>query len=200
MKKKTILIATHNRAKFAEIVHNIKNLPYDCVSLSDTGISYEVDETGTTFEENAILKAQQYSNLSGLLTLADDGGLMVDALHGEPGVYSSRYAGVNASDEEKIAFLLEKMKNVPLGQRKARFSCVIALAGPYGLIKTYEGSCSGHITLSAQGAVIKGFPYCRILALDGYGKTLAELTEQKIAYQAHRQIALEKLIHDLSGL
>ena len=106
------------------------DVPFDLVSLNDIGIDDEIEETGETFEENAALKAETYARLSGLPALADDSGLEVDALGGEPGVRSARYAGEDATDADRIAFLLQKLENVPQERWSARFRCVIALVWP----------------------------------------------------------------------
>ncbi|MBC8280275.1 MAG: non-canonical purine NTP pyrophosphatase [Chloroflexi bacterium] len=124
-----LLIATGNTGKMREYSELLADLPFELVSLKDLGITHEVDETGETFEENAWLKASEYAALSGLLTLADDSGLEVDALDGEPGVRSARYGGdACVSDNDRVNLLLENLKDVPWEERTARFRCVIAIA------------------------------------------------------------------------
>lgn len=196
-KKPILLIATHNKAKLRQMSQYLKDLPYQIVSLNDLGIDFDVEETGTTFAQNALLKATTYAKLSGLLTLADDSGLEVEALGGEPGIYSARYAGPNKTDEQKIDYLLDKIKEVPEGKRQARFSSAVALAWPDGTTKLYEGQSTGAITFTPRGASYKGFPYYRIYILDGYDKTLAELEDEGIPYTSHRQKALDLVIADL---
>ena len=127
MRPGRLLIATHNAGKLIELTGLLGDMPFDLVSLADAGIHHQVGETGETFEQNAALKAETYARLSGLPTLADDSGLEVDALDGEPGVRSSRYAGDNATDADRIAFLLRKLDNILAGDRTARFRCVIAV-------------------------------------------------------------------------
>ena len=128
-----ILIATGNPGKMQEYSELLAGLPYELVSLKDLCITHEVEETGKTFEENAWLKASEYASISGLLTLADDSGLEVDALAGQPGVRSARYGGDSCtSDEDRVALLLDNMKDVPWEERGARFQCVIAIAEPSG--------------------------------------------------------------------
>ena len=124
-----LLIATGNPGKMREYQDLLKEIPFKLVSLRDLGITHEVEETGETFEENAWLKASEYAAISGILTLADDSGLEVAALSGEPGVRSARYGGdSSASDQDRVALLLKNLENVPWEERSARFRCVIAVA------------------------------------------------------------------------
>ena len=128
-----LLIATGNPGKMREYASLLQRIPFELVSLRDLGITHEVEETGRTFEENAWLKASEYAAISGLLTLADDSGLEVDALSGEPGVRSARYGGDTCdSDEDRVELLLKNMKDVPREERGARFRCVIAIVLPEG--------------------------------------------------------------------
>src|SRR5512142_1195861 len=129
-----LLIATHNRGKLIEFQELLAGLPLALATLDDVGIREDVEETGTTFAGNARLKALAYARESDLLTLADDSGLEVDALGGEPGIYSKRYAGEDATDANRINFLLHRMKGVPVEARVARFRCAIALARPDGQV------------------------------------------------------------------
>jgi XTP/dITP diphosphohydrolase len=194
---KKLLIGTHNQAKFKQMKAALGDIPYECVSLSDMNISHEVDETGSTYYENAYLKATIYAQLSGLLTLADDSGLEIDALEGAPGVFSSRYAGANKTDEEKIAFILDKMKDVPEGNRQAKFCSVIVLATPDGQTKSYSGESTGFITTATRGPAQKGFPYYLIYALNPFGKTMAELHAAGILFESHRQKSLAQVKKEL---
>ena len=123
-----LLLATNNAGKVKEFRSLLQGIPFELVTPKDMGIDTEVEENGTTYEENARLKACALAKESGLLTLADDSGLEVDALNGEPGVMSARYAGKNASDAERVKYLLSKIKDVPKEKRTARFRCVIAIA------------------------------------------------------------------------
>ena len=124
-----LLVATRNAGKLRELTQLLGDVPCDLVSLDDVGIDHEVDETGSTFDENATLKAEAYCRLSGLITLADDSGLEVDALGGEPGVRSARYAGPDATDADRVAFLLAKLDRVRHSAAwSARFRCAIAIA------------------------------------------------------------------------
>ena len=139
-----LLIATHNAGKLAELRDLLRNAPYELVSLSDVGIEHDVEETGDTLEENAALKAATYARLAGMLTLADDSGLEVDALNGAPGVHSARYAGTDATDADRIAKLLDNLAAHPQPWT-ARFRCVIAIAAPGGSVELHSGACEGVI-------------------------------------------------------
>lgn len=178
MNTKKLLIATQNQAKFAEIKRLLGDIPYEIVSLTDLGISHDVEETGTTFEENAILKAKTYCTMTGLPSLADDSGLEVTALNGEPGIYTNRYAGEHATEEEKRLFLLNKMKDVPEGKRQAQFTVIMALAWPSGEVNLAQSQYKGSISLDIRGAPILKFPYRSIFVPEGSDKTLAELQER----------------------
>jgi XTP/dITP diphosphohydrolase len=135
----------------------LAGVSYQLVSIAEVGISAQIEETGTTFEENATLKAAGYATMASLITLADDSGLQVDALGGAPGVLSARYAGANASDAERLDYLLSKLKRVPWEKRTARFRCVIAIALPNGKIELCHGKCEGIITFEPKGT--SGFGY-----------------------------------------
>ncbi len=184
MPKPRLLIATHNRGKIREYKNLLEGIPFQLVGLDDVGISHDIEETGHTFSENAILKAQAYSRESGLPTLADDSGLEVDALSGEPGVYSSRYAGPDAGDPERIAFLLQKLAQSGSPLRTARFRCVIALAKPTGETVTAGGACEGVIIDTPRGS--GGFGYDPIFFLPDKGCTMAELPSAVKNQISHR--------------
>lgn len=200
MHKKYLLIATHNQAKLEEMRKLLVDFPYHLISLNDLTITHDVEETGTTFAENAALKAVTYARLSGLPALGDDGGLEVAALNGEPGVYSARYAGLGATDEQKVAYLLQKMKHIGIDERQAKFTNVLALASTDGVVSFYEGSIDGSVSLEARGTLVKGFPYRQIFVLSGYDKTLSELDEKNIVYESHRHRALKKLFEDKNSI
>ena len=169
-----LLLATSNQGKLCELKSLLCDLPYGLVTLSEVGIDIKVDEIGSSLEENARLKATILANKSQLLTLADDSGLEVDALGGQPGVLSSRYAGENASDSERINYLLSKLDGVSWEKRRARFKCVIAVAMPNGQVELCSGTCRGIITLEPKGD--NGFGYDPIFYLPELGKTIAELS------------------------
>ena len=158
--------------------------------MAEQGITAEVDETGGSFEENARLKATVLARESGLLTLADDSGLEVDALGGEPGPLSARYAGEDATDEDRINYLLAKLKDVPEEKRTARFRCVIAIAAPDGTVELCSGECRGFITTTPRGEY--GFGYDPVFYLPELGKTMAELPPEEKNRISHRAKAAEK--------
>lgn len=193
-----LLVATTNRGKVAEYRHLLEGLDVDLVTLDEAGISQEADESFLTFEENARSKALFYAGLSGLLTLADDSGLEVDALGGEPGVRSSRYAGDNADDSDRVNFLLEKLKGIPPKKRQARFKCVIAIASPGGDIKMVDGQCEGVIALEPRGE--NGFGYDPIFYLPQYNKTIAEVSPEIKNEISHRGRAARKARDILAAL
>ena len=165
-------------------------MPYHIVSLEDVNISEQVEETGASFEENAILKAKRYCDLSGLTTMADDSGLEVNALGGEPGVRSARYAGEDASDKERIDFLLKKIVDVTWEKRQAQFKCVIAIAYPDGKVQICQGQCSGILTFAPLGD--NGFGYDPIFYLPDLHKTMAELSMSEKNAISHRGLAAEE--------
>jgi XTP/dITP diphosphohydrolase len=180
-----LLIATYNPGKVKEYEELLAGLPLELTYPAQEGLHIEVAETGESFAENARLKAIAYARASGLLTLADDSGLEVDALGGEPGIRSARYAGKGASDEERYQLLLEKLQGVPREERTARFRCIIAVATPEGQIHTTEGTCEGIIAFEPKGE--HGFGYDPVFYLPKYGKTMAELppaTKNQISHRA----------------
>ena len=179
-----LLIATHNQVKFRELVALLAGTSYSLVSLADVCVEAEAPETGSTFEENASTKATVYGRLSGLPTLADDSGLEVDALGGEPGVMSSRYAGEGATDAQRIEFLLGKLSNVREPNRGARFRCVIALAWPGEGVNLYSGECRGRIAETPRGS--GGFGYDPVFLVEELGKSMADLTENEKNRVSHR--------------
>ena len=190
-----LLLATTNAGKLAELSELLADAPRVLVSLADVGIDREVDEPGETLEENAAHKARSYARLSGLPTLADDSGLEVDALGGEPGVRSSRYAGPGATDADRIAFLLGKLQNIPQERWTARFRCVMALAEPGRPLALFAGRCEGRIVAVPRGA--NGFGYDPIFLVDGAGRTMAELTSAEKNRVSHRAQAARKAVEAL---
>ncbi len=167
-------------------------------TLSEQGIKEEVEESGSTMEQNAVHKAVTYASLSGLVTLADDSGLEVDALDGEPGPLSRRYAGEGVSDRERNDFLLAKLRDVPWEQRRARFRCVIAIAVPEGNIAISEGVCEGFIAFEARGE--GGFGYDPIFYVPELDKHMAELTLEEKNRVSHRAKAAQQARHILERL
>ena len=168
--------------------------------LSDLGVELlpmedfnlpPIEEEGETFEENASKKALTVSSLTGLPAIADDSGLVIEALGGEPGVRSARFAGENASDADRIAKLLSLLEGVPFEGRKAKFVCVIALANPEGEVKLFKGECQGYISTEPRGE--EGFGYDPVFIVPRYGRTFAELGLEVKNRISHRAKALEKL-------
>lgn len=193
-----LLIATTNPGKLTEIKQFLSGLPVDLVSLKDVGISDSVEETGATFEENAILKAKHYAKESGLMTLADDGGFEIDALGGEPGVKSHRwaYGDCDSTDEELITYTFERMKDVPENNRGAQLRLVLALAKPDGeIVATAEEKIWGIVPLTPSTVRHEGFPYRSILFLPELGKFYDHMsfTPEETERYNHRKKALEKL-------
>lgn len=187
-----LLLATGNKGKVREYKHMLKDLPFELVSLAELGINTEVDEIGESLEENARLKATVLSRERQLLTLADDSGLEVDVLGGEPGRLSARYAGEGASDRDRVNYLLSRLKNVPAEKRSACFRCVIALAQPDGEVELCSGECRGVIALEPRGE--EGFGYDPIFYLPKLGKTMAELTLEEKNGVSHRGQAAREAI------
>lgn len=186
-----LLLATNNQAKVSEYRRLLRNLPYRLITLAEQGITTIVDEVGESFEENARLKATILAAESQLLTLADDSGLEVDALGGEPGRLSARYAGENASDEDRVSYLLLRLEGVPWEKRSARFRCVIAIATPDGKVEFCSGQCPGFITFEPRGE--QGFGYDPVFYLPELDKTMAELAPEIKNRISHRGLAVRKV-------
>ena len=184
---KKLVIATKNAGKVQEIVDALADLPFEVVSLQDYPDAPEVEETGASFAENAILKAVAYADFTGELTLADDSGLEVDALDGAPGVFSSRYA---PTVPQRNAKLLDAMKDVPDERRAARFRCVVAIVDPGGTARTCEDSVEG--VVSREPAGTGGFGYDPIFYIPSLGKSMAELSFAEKNVISHRGKALKK--------
>lgn len=185
-----LLLATNNKAKISEYQQLLGDLPYELVTLSEQDITTVVAEDGTSLEENARIKATAYAAESGLLALADDSGLEVDALGGEPGPLSARYAGEGASDMDRNNFLLAKLSGVPWEQRTARFRAVIAIAIPGGEVELCSGECPGLIAFAPRGE--HGFGYDPIFYLPELDKTMAELPMELKNQVSHRGMAARK--------
>ncbi len=170
-----LLVGTGNPGKVREFRELLDGLPVELVTPADIGLDMEVEETGDTLEENALIKAQAYANAGGILTLADDSGLFVDALDGAPGVISARYGAPEAkTDEDRVQLLLHNLSDVPDGQRDAAFRCVIVIAEPGAdTVRIAKGELRGIIGQSPRGT--SGFGYDPIFVVPEYGKTVAEL-------------------------
>jgi XTP/dITP diphosphohydrolase len=185
-----LLIATNNRGKLAEYEVLLKGCGWELVSPADLGLSLSVEETGDDYATNARIKAEAFARASGLVTLADDSGLEVDALGGRPGPLSARYAGPSQTDEEGVDLVLAQMRDVPPGNRGARFRCVIAVAEPDGTRRFVEGECPGVITDEPRGH--NGFGYDPIFYLSQLGRTMAELAADEKNAISHRADAARK--------
>lgn len=185
-----LLLATRNRGKLEELKALLRGLPYEMVGPENIGLKLEVDESGKTYAANARLKALAFARASGLLTVADDSGLEVEALGGTPGVLSSRYAGPKATDAGRVACLLDKLKGVPWERRGARFRCVMAIAWPDGRVKLCSGNCRGVIALEPRG--VNGFGYDPVFFLPKFGKTMAELPAEVKNHISHRARAARR--------
>ncbi len=186
-----LVIATHNRGKVTEYGDLLKDLPVELLSLGDVRIEDDVEEIGKTFEENAWLKADTYSRLSGLLTLSDDSGLEVDALGRQPGIYTARYGGEQCANfEERVQLLLHNLEKTPWEKRTARFICVMAISGPEGRIGAVVGSVAGMIKYKPAG--LEGFGFDPVFYLPSYGRTMAQLSLTEKNAISHRSDATRK--------
>ncbi len=190
------VIATGNKHKLEEIGVILKDFQLEVLSMKDVGLDgLEIIEDGNTFEENALIKAKTVMEKTGKLALADDSGLEVDILNNQPGIYSARFAGEHATDKENNDKLLKLLKDIPSEKRKARFVCAMAAVFPNGDIVVLRGECSGVIGFEPKGT--SGFGYDPLFIIEEYGKTFAELGEERKNKISHRAIALEKLKEEL---
>ncbi len=193
-----IIFATGNEGKMKEIRLILEDLGAEILSLKDAGIDIEIQEDAKTFEENAVIKAREVMRATGALVLADDSGLEIDYLNGEPGVYSARYLGEDTSYRIKNQNLIDRLEGVPDEQRTARFVCVIAAAFPDGRIVTARGAIEGIIGYEERGE--GGFGYDPIFWLPEYGCSTAELTMEKKNELSHRGKALREMKNELKKL
>ena len=189
--KKKLIFATGNEGKMKEIREILGDLDYEILSMKEAGVDVDIVEDGTTFEENAIIKAKTVMEATGSLVLADDSGLEVDYLNKEPGIYSARYAGTDTSYDIKNSLLLSRMKGVPDKQRTARFVCAVAAVFPNGDKEVVRGTMEGCIGYEIAGA--NGFGYDPIFFLPEYGCTSAELAPEKKNELSHRGEALRMM-------
>lgn len=186
-----LLLGTRNPGKVREIESILGDVPWRIRSLQEFADIGVAAETGDTYADNAIIKAQFYARATGLCALADDSGLEVEALDGAPGVFSARYAGADASDADRRTLLLSELAEVPAEKRRARFVCVVAIALPDGtMLNTSEGTCNGKIIFEARGE--GGFGYDPLFVPDGFNETFAELPDAVKNQLSHRARALLK--------
>ncbi|NLY75917.1 MAG: XTP/dITP diphosphatase [Firmicutes bacterium] len=188
-----LVLASKNKGKILELRELLAGLPLEIVSLADFPAIPEVIENGGAFAENAVIKAKAIAEATGELTMADDSGLEVDALNGEPGIYSARYGQPGWSDRERYRFLLEKLQDVPLEKRTARFRCAVALYNPdLNRVEQTDGTVEGLIIDQPRGNY--GFGYDPVFLIPELGKTMAELSPEEKNRFSHRARAVEKMI------
>ena len=196
------LLATTNEGKIREYKHLLGKAGVEFVTLADAGITEKPEETGETCEENAILKAKFYFEKSGgMPTLADDGGLEIDALGGEPGVHSRRWPGYEASDEELVRYTLERMKDIPSEKRTAKLTAVLAVMPKAGEIRTFAGALEGRILEQPHypNPIMPGYPFRSLFYEFQTGKVLAELPVEQLP-NGHREQAITKALPYLLSL
>jgi XTP/dITP diphosphohydrolase len=185
-----LLIATTNQGKIGELRSLLDSLPMRLRSLAEFPLTENVEETGVTFSDNAVLKARAYAGQTGLWTLADDSGLEVDALGGAPGVFSARYGGEGLNDAQRVERLLDELSRCAGQERNARFICVIAIADPQGQIANIStGRCEGQIAPAPRGT--GGFGYDPVFIPDGFNQTFGELSSEIKQKISHRALALQ---------
>ncbi|MFS0654641.1 XTP/dITP diphosphatase [Bacillus sp. 179-C3.3 HS] len=191
IRMKTAIIATHNSGKAKEFKAILEPKGFTVKTLADIGFTEEIEETGQTFEENAVIKAEAIQAKAGEMVIADDSGLSIDYLGGKPGVYSARYAGVEKDDAENVKKVLDELKGVEKEDRTARFRCALAVSIPGKETKTVEGSVEGFISEEPIGE--NGFGYDPIFIVKDKDKTMAQLTPEEKNKISHRAVALQKL-------
>ncbi|GAB6086426.1 XTP/dITP diphosphatase [Alkaliphilus crotonatoxidans] len=195
--KKTIVVATGNQHKLVEIGKIFQGFDVEIKSMKDVGLGQlEIIEDGTTFEENALIKARVVMKKTGYLTIADDSGLEVDALNNQPGIYSARFSGEGATDEKNNEKLLALMAQIPEKERTGRFVCAMAAVYPNGKEVVVRGECLGLIGTEPKGS--NGFGYDPLFFVPSLGLTFAELSQEEKNKISHRAKALEKLMTALS--
>ena len=184
-----IVVATNNKGKLAEIKKILAG--HNVLSQNDVGAFVDVDETGTTYEENSLLKAQSVREYTDKIIIADDSGLEVDVLGGEPGLYSARYAGEGTTPDQGMDKLLDKLAHYSFEQKTARFISCITLLMPDGTVHTFRGECEGFITAQKRGD--HGFGFDPLFWVESYGKTFAEISDEEKNRISHRYKALNML-------
>lgn len=188
---KKIVFASNNDGKIKEIKEILKDFDAEILTMKEAGADIEIEENGTTFEENALIKAKAVMQITGEITMADDSGLEIDYLNGEPGVYSARYMGHDTSYDIKNNAIIERMKNVSGNDRSARFVCAIAAVFPDGKEFVEKGTMEGVIGEKPMGE--NGFGYDPILFLPQYNKSSAQLTSEEKNRISHRGEAINKM-------
>ncbi len=191
-----LVVATKNKGKIIEIKKVLQAMPFEVQSMEDIGITVDVVEDGKTFEENSLKKAVEICQVCKAVVIADDSGIEVDYLDGAPGIYSARFGGPDATDEDRNAKLLDMLREVPLEKRTARFVCVIAVAFPDGRSFVVRDTIEGCVDFSPKGD--KGFGYDPIFYVPEYDKTMAELSSDVKNQISHRAKALKKMVVKIS--
>jgi XTP/dITP diphosphohydrolase len=192
-----LVLATRNRGKLVELERLLAGTGWQALMLTDFPEVPEVEEDGRTFAENAVKKARVAAQVTKTWTLAEDAGLEVDALGGEPGIRSARYCGEGASDRDRISRVLEQIIAVPDDKRTARFRCVMCLINPAGDERLFEGVCEGRIAPLARGRF--GFGYDPVFVPDGYAQTFGELGLEVKSRISHRAQAMRQVVDYLAG-
>ncbi len=190
-----LLLATTNLGKIKEFCSLFEQIPFQITTPDKEQIILDVEESGSTFSENAYIKAIAYMKESGIISLADDSGIEVDALGGKPGIYSARYGGKSLNDKDRVELLLKNMEGVPWEKRTARFRASIVIAWPDGRTILKEGVFEGYIGYKPKG--VNGFGYDPIFFLPQFGMTSAQLTKEKKNKISHRSIASKKILDHL---
>lgn len=188
-----LLIASHNSAKVAEYKRYLSDLPFELISLSDLNITQEAPENAQTFEEIAVNKAKFYHKLTGLAVITDDGGLMIDALNGAPGIKSRRWLSHEMTDEEMIKSVIEKMKSVPENERTCHLVAVVALIASNGKVYTQQTQIDGVVAQKPTDKRLKGYPYRSFFYIPKFKKFYIDLTDEEHEQINHRRLALLKL-------
>ncbi len=192
---KRFIVATRNKGKIKEIREILAGFPFEIITMEEAGVTDEIQENGSTFEENALIKARAVFEKTGGFVMADDSGLEVDYLDGAPGVYSARFAGMGASDDDNNKKLLSLMEGVPLEKRTARFVCAIAVVLPDGSYFIVRGTCEGFIGFKPEGD--QGFGYDPLFFMPEYGKTIAQMKPSLKNAISHRGKALRLMAEEL---
>lgn len=190
-----LIAATRNRGKLEEIAQILAQFPFSIISMTEAGVTDDIEETGSSFEENALIKAKKVWETTGEIVLADDSGLEVDYLGGAPGVYSARYAGEGALDADRNRKLLDALAGVPADKRSARFVCAIAVVFPDGKDVVVRGTCEGMIAFEPEGS--GGFGYDPLFYIPSLGSTIAQMDHEMKNSISHRGNALRKLAEKL---
>jgi XTP/dITP diphosphohydrolase len=198
VRRPRLLLATNNPGKAAEFRELLADADWELVTPRDIGLQLNVEESGRDYAENAKIKAATFAKASGLVALADDSGIEVDALGGAPGPLSARFGGEGIGDEGRVALLLERLAGVPPEKRSARFRCLIAVAKPDGEANLFEGQCEGRVAEAPRGE--SGFGYDPVFLLPERGLTLAELPPQEKNAVSHRGRAARQAKAFLEGL